>query len=124
MNGIELHTDLNVDETREMEFLLAFGNFLRIARDAPGFIDAKLLKLRRGEGDERRIRRKTAHGMWTRADLKYRLVQWWESEDARCRWRRTDEHHAAWHPLEQPLRGGSRGVPFTGILFDVTAAPS
>ena len=59
----------------------------------------------------------------TIADLKYRVIQEWDSEDARWQWNPTEDHHKAWHPLEQPLLKSTadymKGYIFTAHLFDV-----
>jgi hypothetical protein len=54
----------------------------------------------------------------TNEDLKYRLIQEWESEDIRWKWNPSDDHHKAWHPLEKPLKKGKTGHLFTAYLFD------
>lgn len=108
-NGIQLHTDFLVDLAREDEFLRAFRDeFLPNIRGTPGFIDAKLLKLRRANvGDQ-----PTA--------LNYRLAQTFESEELREAWTVAPGHARAWPPLEQPLKlpEGTTWL-FTALLFDI-----
>jgi heme-degrading monooxygenase HmoA len=105
---IQLHTDFLVDLAREDEFLRAFQNeFLPNIRQSPGFIDAKLLKLRQANvGDQ-----PTA--------LNYRLAQTFESEETRVAWTEAPGHALAWPPLEKPLKmpEGTKWL-FTALLFD------
>ncbi len=116
--SIQLHTDFNVDMEREEEFLAAFANFKNIVQRAAGFIDTKLVKLR-GENEH-------GHGEGVHPaqigpappDLQYRLLQEWESEEARWAWNPSADHHAAWFPLEEPLLKGANGYLFTALLFD------
>ena len=106
--GIQLHTDFLVDPEREQEFVGAWRDewLPRVSR-APGFIEGRLLKLRRANvGDPP-------------TQLNYRLVQVFESEELRHAWSEAPAHAGAWPPLERPLRlpPGTRWL-FTALLFD------
>lgn len=106
--GVQLHTDFLVDSDREAEFVAAWRDqwLPRVSR-APGFIEGRLLKLRRANvGDPP-------------TQLNYRLIQVFESEELRHRWSEAPEHAGAWPPLEGPLRTppGTRWL-FTALLFE------
>ena len=129
---IQLHSDFNVDLSREGEFLAAFENFKKIVAKAPGFRTCRLLKIRPADQHEHAPEERWkklpggAHGAQigpTIAELKYRVIQEWESEAARWQWNPTEDHHKAWHPLEQPLIKSAsdymKGFIFTAYLFDV-----
>jgi len=129
---VQLHSDFNVDLNRESEFLAAFEEFKRIVGKAAGFRATRLLKIRPADQHEH-----AAEERWKKlpggahaaqigpsiADLKYRVIQEWDSEDARWQWNPTEDHNKAWHPLEQPLIKASsdymKGYIFTAYLFDV-----
>jgi heme-degrading monooxygenase HmoA len=116
--AIELHTDFNVDLSREDEFLTAFNNFSRIVADAPGFLETHLMKLRPADAHGHGPNQHPAQIGETPLDLVYRLVQVWKSEEQRWQWNPTEAHHRAWAPLEQPLKKGASGLLFTALLFD------
>ncbi|HXI16868.1 MAG TPA: hypothetical protein VNM48_10880 [Chloroflexota bacterium] len=106
--GIQLHTDFLVDQDREREFVDAWRNeWLPCVSGAPGFIEGRLLKLRQATvGD-------------APTQLKYRLIQVFESEELRHAWSEAPNHAGAWPPLEKPLKTppGTRWL-FTALLFD------
>lgn len=129
---VQLHSDFNVDLAREAEFLAAFENFKKIVAKAPGFRSCRLLKIRpkdaHGHAPEERWKKLPggAHPAQIGPDipdLKYRIIQEWESEEARWKWNPTEDHHKAWHPIEQPLNRCTsdymKGMLFTAYLFDV-----
>jgi hypothetical protein len=109
---IQLHSDFNVDPAREGEFLAAFENFKKIVAKAPGFRATRPLKIRlkddHGHAPGERWKKLPggAHAAQigpTIVDLKYRVVQERDSEEARWAWNLTEDHHKARHPLQQPL---------------------
>ena len=129
---VQLHSDFNVDLTRESEFLTAFEEFKKLVAKAKGFRSTRLLKIRpaddHGHAPEARFS-KIKGGVHaaqigpTIDGLKYRVIQEWDSEEARWAWNPTEDHNKAWHPLEQPLLKASsdymKGYIFTAYLFDV-----
>ena len=129
---VQLHSDFNVDLTRESEFLAAFEEFKRIVGKAAGFRATRLLKIRPADEHEHAPEARFSkmkggvHGAQigpTIESLKYRVVQEWDSEAARWAWNPTEDHNKAWHPLELPLLKASsdymKGYIFTAYLFDV-----
>ena len=120
---IQLHSDFNVDLTREAEFVAAFENFKKIVSKAEGFRACRLLKIRDAKEHEHGDGVHPAQIGATIEGLKYRLIQEWEAEDVRWKWNPTDDHHKAWHPLEKPLIKATtdymKGYIFTAHLFDV-----
>ena len=109
--GIQLHTDFLVDPAREQEFVDAWRNeWLPRVQKAQGFVEGRLLKLRKANvGDPP-------------TQLNYRLIQVFESEEARDAWSKTEIHHEAWPLLEKPLNRppGTKWL-FTAYLFDEQA---
>jgi len=129
---VQLHSDFNVDLTREGEFLAAFEEFKRIVGKAAGFRETRLLKIRPADQHEHASEERWkklpggAHPAQIGPNieaLKYRVIQEWDSEAARWAWNPTEDHNKAWHPLEQPLLRASsdymKGYIFTAYLFDV-----
>ncbi|HEX2324042.1 MAG TPA: hypothetical protein VHQ00_01520 [Chloroflexota bacterium] len=106
--GVQLHTDFLVDLEREQEFVDAWRNeWLPRVSGASGFVEGRLLKLRQANvGDPP-------------AQLNYRLVQVFRSEELRHAWSEAPGHAGAWPPLERPLKmpPGTRWL-FTALLFD------
>jgi len=106
--GIQLHTDFLVNPEREQEFVDAWRTlWLPRVQTAPGFIEGRLLKLRQANvGDPP-------------TQLNYRLIQVFESEEARHAWSEAPNHEGAWPPLEKPLQRppGTKWL-FTALLFE------
>lgn len=129
---IQLHSDFSVEASKEAEFTAAYENFAKIVSSAPGFRACRLLKIRpaneHGHAPEERWKKLPggAHPAQigpTIQDLKFRVIQEWDSEEARWKWNPTEDHHRAWHPLEKPIQRGTadymKGYLFTAYLFDV-----
>ena len=105
---IQLHTDFLVNLDREEEFLNAFRNeWLPRVRKAPGFIEGKMLKLRKANVGE------------APTQVNYRICQTFETEEQRIAWSESEEHHKCWPLLEKPLNRppGTKWL-FTAYLFD------
>ena len=115
-HGIQLHADFEVAAVREAAFLAAFDGFVRVARNAPGFIDARLLKLR-AEKKGRPAAGRLAAPAFRAPRVPWRLVQWWESEESRSRWCRSPDYRTAWAPLEKSVVPHADSV--TALLFDI-----
>jgi len=100
---IELHVDLEVDPAREKELAANFRGVFRpaISRQ-PGFVAVKLLKLRSvvaGPGP---------------ANMPYRLIISFQTEEQRQAWVKTDDHQKAWPEIEKTLRGAK----YAAVLYN------
>lgn len=100
---IQLHVDLDVDAGKEKELL---ANFEKIFKPAisrqPGFVEVKLLKLRKamkGEGPR---------------NASHRLLISFQTEEQRVSWVATADHQKAWPTIERNLKGDK----FTAVLYD------
>ena len=101
---VQLHVDLVVDPARENEMLHNFETIFRPeAVKHPGYIDAKMLKLR-----------KALHGS-APASVNYRFTLTYESEDLRQKWVASPEHKRVWPAIVNTLSSKD----FTALLFDV-----
>lgn len=101
---IALHVDISVDPAREKEMLHAFhGEFSAAASKQPGFIDAKMLKLR------------SAVQGAAPTGVNYRFVLRFQSEEQRQAWVATPLHQKLWPKIEQTLASKQ----YTVLLFDV-----
>jgi heme-degrading monooxygenase HmoA len=102
---IQLHVDLTVDPAKEKEMLRNFATIFRpAAAKQPGYIDAKMLKLR-----------KALMGQ-APAGVNYRFVLIFQSEELRQKWVATDLHQKAWPTIENTLSTKN----YTVLLFDAT----
>ncbi len=100
---IQLHVDLAVDPAKEQEMLHTFRNIFRpAAAKQPGFIDAKMLKLR------------TALQGKAPAGANYRFVLSFQSEELRQKWVASDIHKHAWPMMEKTLTSKD----YTVLLYD------
>jgi hypothetical protein len=101
---VQLHVDLAVDPAKEKEMLHNFEAIFRPeAAKHPGYIDVKMLKLRKalqGSGPE---------GVNYRFSLAYR------SEELRQKWVASAEHQRVWPTIENTLSSKN----YTVLLFDV-----
>ncbi len=103
---IQLHVDLAVDPAKEQEMLRIFRNTFRpAAAKQPGFIDAKMIKLR------------SALQGQAPAGANYRFVLAFESEELRLKWVSTKEHKHVWPMMENTLSSKN----YTVLLYDVAA---
>lgn len=116
---VQLHSDFSVNPAREQEFLSAYENFSKLVKNAAGFRHSRLLKIRPETAHDHGAGQHPAQIGKTPENLNYRLVQEWESEEARWKWNPTPDHHAAWHPLEKPLNRITPANLFTAYLFDI-----
>ena len=102
---IQLHVDLAVDPAKEKEMLKNFETVFRpAASKQPGFIDARMLKLRT-----------TLMGK-APAGVNYRFALTFQSEDLRQKWVASDVHQKVWPTIENTLSTKN----YTVILFDVS----
>lgn len=100
---IQLHVDLTVLPAKEKEMLQHFHNvFKPAATKQPGYINVEILKLR-----------STLAGS-APAQVNYRFVLTYESEDLRQKWVASDVHQKVWPPMEKMLAHTKYNV----ILFD------
>lgn len=105
VHPIQLHVDLSVDPAKEKEMLKNFETIFRPAASRqPGYIDAKMLKLRL-----------TLMGQ-APAGMNYRFSLTFQSEDLRRAWVASDVHQKVWPTIENTLLTKN----YTVILFDVT----
>ncbi len=101
---IELHVNLSVDPAKEAEMLHIFKTQFRpAARKHPGYIDAKMLKLRSV------LQGKAPQGM------NYRFVLTYESEEQRKAWVASAIHKKLWPTIENTLTTKD----YTVLLFDI-----
>ena len=101
---IQLHCDLNVDPAKEAEVVKHFvTNFRPTAAKQQGYIDVKLVKLRK------EIMGKVG------GNFNYRFVLTFQSEELRQKWIASADHQKVWPPIENGLRDKN----YTVILYDV-----
>ena len=102
--GILLHVDLSVDPARETEMVDDFHTIFRpAAQKHPGYIDAKMLKLRSA------LKGGSPEG------VNYRFALTYQSEELRQKWVASDDHQKVWPTIEKTLKSKDYGV----LLFDV-----
>jgi hypothetical protein len=102
---IQLHVDLTVDPAKEKEMLKNFETVFRpAASKQPGYIDAKMLKLR------------TALMGKAPAGVNYRFALTFQSEELRQKWVASDVHQKVWPTIENTLSTKN----YTVMLFDVS----
>jgi antibiotic biosynthesis monooxygenase (ABM) superfamily enzyme len=101
---IQLHLDLIVDPAKEKEMLANFQKTFRpTIRKQPGFVDVKLMKLRKVMAGD-------APGSST-----YRLIISFATEEQRVTWVAHPEHQKAWPTIEGTLTGKKYGA----LLYDL-----
>ncbi len=97
--------DLEVDPAKEQRMLHIFHTqFAPAASQQPGFIDGKMLKLRR-----------TVQGS-APAGANYRFVLTFQSEEQRQKWVATPVHQKLWPTIEETLSSKN----YTVLLYDIT----
>lgn len=102
-NPIVLYCDLTVDPSREEEMLKSFHtSFKPVAEKFPGYIDVKLLKLRK------------VYTGAAPAGVNYRFQLTYESEEQRQKWIKSDVHQKAWPTVENTLANKN----YSTLLFD------
>ena len=107
---IQLHGDLHVDPTREVEMLHYFETVYRPkASTFPGYVDLQLLKLIGAP-----------MGTPPEGRLVYRFTITYASEALRLAWVASPVHDEVWGAFEQFLTSHS----YTFLLFEVTTAMS
>ena len=91
---IQLHVDLEVDPKREAEMLKNYKATFRPAIvKQPGFVDVKLLKLRKEVAGK------------APAGSPYRLIISFQTEEQREKWVASDLHQKVWPTIEASLKG-------------------
>jgi heme-degrading monooxygenase HmoA len=101
---IQLHVDLAVDPAREQEMLSNFRMIFRpVAARQPGYINVEMLKLR------------SAIQGSAPANVNYRFVLTYDSEELRQKWVASDAHKNAWPSIEKTLTSTN----YTVLLFDI-----
>ena len=101
---IQLYVDLAVDPAKEQEMLHIFHTqFAPAASKQPGFIDAKMLKLRQA------IQGSAPTG------ANFRFVLRFQSEEQRQKWIATPIHQKLWPTIENTLSAKNYIV----LLYDV-----
>ena len=102
-NPIVLYCDLTVTPEKESEMLNNFHNtFKPAAVKFPGYIDVKLLKLRK------------VYTGSAPAGVNYRFQLTYESEEARQKWIGADIHKRVWPTVENTLANKN----YSTLLFD------
>jgi Domain of unknown function (DUF4286) len=100
---IVLDVDLSVDPAKEQEMLHHFHNtFKPAAVRFPGYIDAKMCKLR------------SALQGSPPAGVNYRFQLTYRSEELRQKWVASDTHQKVWPLIENTLKSKN----YTVLLFD------
>ncbi|MEP6714971.1 MAG: hypothetical protein ABJC09_05315 [Terriglobia bacterium] len=100
---IVLYCDLTVDPSREEEMLHNFHTIFKPAAEKfPGYIDVKLLKLRK------------VYSGSAPAGVNYRFQLTFESEEARQKWIHSDVHRKVWPTVENTLKNKD----YSTLLFD------
>lgn len=101
---IQLHLDLQVDPAKEKKLIATYRNtFSPAIRKQPGFVDARLMKLRAamaGKAPE---------------NCTYRLLLSFQTEEQRQAWVKTDTHQQVWPKMEENLTGAK----YIALLYDV-----
>jgi hypothetical protein len=101
---IVLYCDLPVDPVREQEMLDAFHqHFKPVARRHPGYIDLKIVKLRRV----------IQGGPAPASNINYRFQLTYRSEELRQRWIASADHRENWPLIENTLTDKSYLVLLT-----------
>lgn len=91
---IVLYCDLAVDPAREQEMLDAYHNhFKPVAQKHPGYIDLKMLKLRKV----------IQGGPAPAKSINYRFQLTYESEELRQKWIVSDDHTKYWPMIENTV---------------------
>ncbi len=91
---IVLYCDLAVDPAREQEMLDAFHHhFKPVAAKHPGYIDLKMLKLRKV----------IQGGPAPASSINYRFQLTYESEELRQKWIASPEHRKYWPMVENTV---------------------
>jgi len=91
---IVLYCDLAVDPAREQEMLDAFHHhFKPVAEKHPGYIDLKMLKLRKV----------IQGGPAPASNINYRFQLTYESEELRQKWIASPEHRKYWPMVEKTV---------------------
>ena len=104
-HAIELHLDLVVDPKKEDELMKNFHTVFRpAARQQPGFIDTKILKLN------------SALQGSAPSGANYRFMISFQSEEHRKKWVATATHQRVWPTLENTLVRKDYNI----LLFDVS----
>jgi heme-degrading monooxygenase HmoA len=102
---IELHVDLAVDPAREEEMLRNFRTIFRpTATRQPGYISVEMLKLR------------SAVQGSAPANVNYRFVLTYASEELRQKWVASEAHQKVWPTIEKTLSS----TIYTVLLFNIT----
>jgi antibiotic biosynthesis monooxygenase (ABM) superfamily enzyme len=101
---IQVHVDMSVDPAKEKEMVQHFEKeFKPAATKFAGYIDVKIVKLR------------SAFQGKAPADLNYRFVLTYQSEELRRKWIASDVHQRVWGAIENAMRNKDYAV----LLFDV-----
>jgi hypothetical protein len=91
---IVLYCDLAIDKAREQEMLDAFHqHFKPVARRHRGYIDLKMLKLRRV----------VQGGPAPASNINYRFQLTYESEELRQKWIASADHQKVWPLIENTV---------------------
>lgn len=103
IDPIVLYCDLSVDASREAEMLKNFHTIFKPAAvKFPGYIDVKLLKLRK------------VYTGSAPAGMNYRFQLTFQSEEMRQKWIKSEIHQKVWPTVENTLSSKD----YTTLLFD------
>jgi hypothetical protein len=103
-NPIVLYVDMAVDPSKEKELVRMYhADFLPVAKKHEGFIDLKIVKLR-----------KALQGS-APAGMNYRFQLTMESEELRQKWITSPDHLRVWPPMEALMKDTKN---YTVLLCD------
>ncbi|HXJ40971.1 MAG TPA: hypothetical protein VNH18_16945 [Bryobacteraceae bacterium] len=103
-NPIVLYVDMQVDPAKEKELVRMYhADFLPVAKKHEGFIDLKIVKLR-----------KVLQGA-APAGMNYRFQLTFESEELRQKWITSPDHVKVWPPMEALMKDTKN---YTVLLCD------
>jgi hypothetical protein len=103
-NPIVLYVDMAVDPSKEKELIRQYHNdFLPVAKKHKGFIDLKIVKLRKA------LQGAAPEGMTFRFQLTF------ESEELRQQWIKSPDHVKVWPPMEALMKDTKN---YTVLLCD------
>jgi antibiotic biosynthesis monooxygenase (ABM) superfamily enzyme len=104
---IVLYCDLAIDPAREQEMLDAFHHhFKPVAEKHPGYIDLKMLKLRKV----------IQGGPAPASNINYRFQLTYESEELRQKWIASPDHRKYWPMVENTVSDKGYLVLLTEVV--------
>jgi antibiotic biosynthesis monooxygenase (ABM) superfamily enzyme len=98
---IQLHVDLEVAPAKEADLVKNYKTIFRpTIQKQPGFVDVRLLKIRKPEASQ---------------SMHYRLLISFQTEEHRQQWVASADHQKVWPEIEKNLTGKK----FAAVLYDI-----